>query len=88
MNALDALVGTFLDAAADGAHWAVGTVQTVTAGAAADGNPLVSVRWQGSNVLAAYLSSYTPVVGHVVVMARVGAGLLIIGRAIGTPPSS
>jgi len=69
-------------------QWAVGTVATVTAGAAADGNPLVTVSWQGKAIRAAYASSYTPVTGHVVLMARVGPQLAIVCRLIGTPPAS
>ncbi len=63
-------------------------VATVSAGAAADGNALVTVTWRGQSVQAAYLSSYTPTVGHVVVVIyQPPGGLLILGRVIGTPPS-
>jgi hypothetical protein len=64
------------------------TVATVTAGAAADGNAAVTVTWRGQSVKAAYLSSYTPTVGHiVVVLYQPPGGLLILGRVIGTPTS-
>lgn len=64
------------------------TVTTVSAGAAADGNALVTVTWRGQAVQAAYLSSYTPVVAHIVaVLYQPPGGLLILGRIIGTPPS-
>jgi hypothetical protein len=64
------------------------TVATVTAGAAADGNALATVTWRGVAVQAAYLSPYTPTVGHVVaVLCQTGGSLLILGRIIGTPPS-
>lgn len=64
------------------------TVATVSAGAAADGNALVTLTWRGQSVKAAYLSSYTPVVAHIVaVVYQPPGGLLILGRIIGTPPS-
>ena len=63
-------------------------VASVAAGAAADGNALVTVTWRGQPVPAAYLSSYTPVVSHVVVVLyQPPGGLVILGRVIGTPPS-
>lgn len=63
-------------------------ITTVTAGAAADGNALVTVTWRGQAVQAAYLASYTPVVAHnVIVLYQPPGGLLILGRVIGTPPS-
>ncbi len=63
------------------------TVATVSAGAAADGNALVTVTWRGASQRAAYLSPYTPTVGHVVAVVIQGGALLILGRIIGTPPS-
>jgi hypothetical protein len=61
-------------------------VATVTAGAAADGNALVTVTWWGVAVPASYLASYTPTVGHTVaVVYQPPGGLLILGRIIGTP---
>lgn len=63
------------------------TVATVAAGAAADGNALVTVTWRGASQKAAYLSSYAPTVGHVVAVVVQGGALLILGRIIGTPPS-
>jgi hypothetical protein len=62
------------------------TVATVVAGAAADGNALVTVTWRGAATKAAYLSSYTPTVGHVVlVLYQPPGGLVILSRVIGTP---
>jgi hypothetical protein len=88
VSVLDDFVSTLL-AASDGASpWAVGTVGSVVAGGAADGLALVTVSWQGASVRAAYLVSYTPVVNDVVLMARVGPRLLILGRIGGTPPTS
>lgn len=63
-------------------------VTTVSAGAAADGNALVVVTWFGQNVSASYCASYTPVVGHtVLVLYQPPGGLVILDRVIGTPPS-
>ncbi len=64
------------------------TVASVSAGAAADGNALVTVTWRGQAIQAAYLASYTPSVSHTVaVLYQPPGGLLILGRIIGTPPS-
>lgn len=67
----------------------VAVVTNVAAGAAADGNALVTVDWMGDSYQASYLNTYTPVVGHVVRiewLASNGTGqLLILGRIIGTP---
>ncbi len=61
-------------------------VATVSAGAAADGNALATVTWRGQSIRAAYLASYTPTVGHNVIVAyQPPGGLLILGRVIGTP---
>jgi hypothetical protein len=61
-------------------------VATVVAGAAADGNALVTVTWRGQAVKAAYLSTYTPTVGHIVlVLYQPPGGLVILSRVIGTP---
>lgn len=62
------------------------TVATVAAGAAADGNALVTLTWRATSVQAAYLSSYTPTVGHTVAVLYQPPGApLILGRIIGTP---
>jgi len=63
-------------------------IATVTAGAAADGNALVTITWRGTTVQSAYLASYTPTVGHTVAVLYQPPGApLILGRIIGTPPS-
>lgn len=87
MNVLGDFVSTILAAADSGSPFAVGTVTDVAAGAAADGNALVTVDWQGTDVKVAYAASYTPVVDHVVLLARTQP-LVILCRLIGTPPSS
>lgn len=62
------------------------TVATVTAGAASDGNALVTVTWRGENCpVADYPDSYTPAPGHRVLCALVGDQLSILHRGIGYP---
>lgn len=63
------------------------TITTVSAGAAADGNALVTISWRGQSLNASYLSTYTPTVGHVVAVVIQPPSLpLILSRVIGTPP--
>jgi len=64
------------------------TVTAVTAGGAADGSALCTVTWRGETHEAAYLASYTPVVGHVVAVVVQPPSLLVLGRVIGTPPTT
>lgn len=61
------------------------TVASVATGQATDGNALVQINWQGTDVYAAYLASYTPAVADVVAVAKTGPQMLILGRIIGTP---
>jgi hypothetical protein len=63
------------------------TVTSVVNGAAADSNALVTVNWRGALQQAAYLASYTPAVGHTVIVVYQDGELTILGRTIGTPPS-
>lgn len=84
MNVLGDLVSTILSATDSGSPFAVATVTAVTAGGAADGNALVTVNWQGASVRVAYAASYTPVVGHVVLLARTQPPVILC-RLIGTP---
>jgi len=60
------------------------TVVSVAAGGASNGS-LVVIDWDGTNVEVPYLSSYTPVVNHVVAVLKTGPLLLILGRIVGTP---
>jgi hypothetical protein len=63
-----------------------GTVHTVTAGAAADGNAAVVVTIDGNNIPAQYDASYaSPTVGHVVWVVFVDGSPIIAGRLIGAP---
>lgn len=61
------------------------TIITVAAGAAADGNALVTVSWRGTDVACPYPSTYTPVVGHRVLLLVATPQLVIIARLVGTP---
>ena len=62
-----------------------GTIVSVAAGAAADGNALVTVSWRGTSVACPYPSTYTPGAGHVVLLLVAIPRLVIIARLIGTP---
>ena len=65
---------------------APGTITAVTAGAASDGEDLVTVSYAGTTQDAAYPSTYTPLVGHTVnLMITSDGALFILGRFIGTP---
>lgn len=72
-------------APADGVRMEQGVIASVAAGAAADGNALVTVTWRGTNVACPYPSTYTPVVGHVVLLLVSPPRLVIVARLIGTP---
>lgn len=62
------------------------TVLTVAAGAARDGNAVVTVEWRGGSCKASsYSASYTPVVGHRVKCSVISDQIHIDGRAIGQP---
>lgn len=63
----------------------LGTIKTVTAGAAADGNAAVVVTVNGNDMASAYNASYTPVVGHLV-MVFLNDGAPAIGwHVVGIP---
>lgn len=75
-----------ISAAASPSREVIATVNTVTAGAASDGNAAVTVLWRGSVcAVSGYLASYTPAVGHRVVCAYIDNQLIITGRIIGQP---
>ena len=61
------------------------TVASVTAGAASDGNALVTVSWRGGLYPAAYPASYSPAVGHTVLLLVQDPQIAILCRLIGTP---
>lgn len=63
----------------------IGTIASVTAGAAADGNSAVSVTIGGDVVASPYVSGYAPIVGHRVYVLINKGSPLIAGRVIGFP---
>ena len=64
----------------------IATTSAISAGAAADGNALVSVNWRGQEVTAAgYSANYTPGVGHRVVCDLIDDQLFIAYRIVGYP---
>jgi hypothetical protein len=63
-------------AAADLPELPTATVTAYTAGLRA------TVNYQGATLQLKHLSTYTPVVGHVVVLARSGGNWLILGRPV------
>lgn len=64
-----------------------GRVTAITAGASTDHLNLVTVRYRGADLKLPYLTHYTPVVGDVVALARIGGNPTIIGRPGGFPPA-
>lgn len=74
MRQMQDLIDGILSAARTASPFAVGKVATVGAGTPPD----VTVDWNGSTVPAKCPRNYTPVVGHVVLMARFGPQLLIL----------
>lgn len=61
-------------------------IAVVSAGAASDGNALVTVTWRGGNyTVSSYPSGYTPTVGHNVMLLIQGPQIAIAWRPIGTP---
>jgi len=72
--------------ALDAVELPVATVTAVQAGASLDGIALATVDYLGASLKVPYLTSYTPVVGHVVAMTRHAGNWLILGRPGGFPP--
>lgn len=77
MSALDDFAATLRTAAGKNSPWAVGTVVSFVSNGS--NPPTVTVDWNGTDVIAPCPRHYTPVVGHVVLMARVGPRLNILG---------
>lgn len=63
----------------------IGTIATVTAGAAADGFNAVTVTVRGSTIDAPYLDSYSPTLGDLVAVLLVDNAPLILGVVVGLP---
>lgn len=66
-------------------RFVVATVASVADGAAADGTALITVDWDGAQIQAARLDSYTPAAGHRVLCAYQDSQLVILGRVVGQP---
>lgn len=60
-------------------------ITAITVGGGTDGQDLVTVLYLGATLKFPHLDSYTPVVGHMVVLDRVGGSWTIIGRPVGFP---
>jgi hypothetical protein len=86
MSVLDTLVQNVMDAAGNVQEpWAIAEVTAVTPGGH-DGFDVVTVRWRGTDQVAPHFASYTPALGHKVLMARFGPQLVILDRIVGNPP--
>ena len=77
MNAFDDFVTNLLSVAETPAVVSFGIVQSFQLNGADP--PTVTVRWKGVDVVAKCPRHYTPVVGHLVGMLRVGPQLAIFG---------
>lgn len=66
-------------------RFTLGTVASVAAGEALDGNAAVSVTIGGSTQQAPYLASYTPTDGDTVAVLLSAGAPLILGQVIGLP---
>lgn len=64
------------------------TVTAVATTGSTDGAALVTVDYLGASLQLPHLENYTPVVGHEVVLIRVGGLWTILGRPVGFPPST
>lgn len=82
------LAGLNSPGAVASAHMETAEVTAVTVGGGADGQNLVTVRWRGRTVRAARCASYSPVVGHKVLVLVQGPRLIVIDRLVGTPPKA
>lgn len=66
-------------------RFSLGTVASVTAGAATDGNAQITVTVGSSTQLAPYDSGYSPTNGDTVWVLISGGALFVCGKAIGFP---
>lgn len=65
--------------------WPTATVIAVAAGGGTDGQDLATVDHDGAELELPHMAHYTPVVGDVVVLIRVGGSWTILGRPVGFP---
>lgn len=64
----------------------IATVTGITAGAASDGNALVTVTYRGSpTIVEGYLASYTPALYDRVVVGLIDSQWIILGPIAGQP---
>lgn len=63
-------------------------VTAITVAGGTDGGDLVTVTYDGADLQLPHMSTYTPVVGHLVVLVRVGGSWTILGRPVGFPSST
>jgi len=63
----------------------IATVTVVTAGGGTDGQTLVTVSYNGASLALPHKASYTPVVGHIVVLDRAGGQWIVDDRLVGFP---
>lgn len=67
-------------------EWPTARVHAIAPAGGTDGQALVTVDYLGSLLKLPHMDHYTPVVGHVVVLANVNGLPTIVGRPIGFPP--
>ena len=60
-------------------------VIAITTAGGRDGFDLVTVNYLGAELDLPHMAHYTPAVGHVVVLERVGGSWTIAGRPVGFP---
>lgn len=63
----------------------IATVTAVATGAGTDGQTLVTVSYAGASLALPHKASYTPVVGHIVVLDRAGGQWIVDDRLVGFP---
>lgn len=75
---------TELNPSTGSVHLEPAVIDSVRVGGAADGSALATIEWRGNSGLpVAYLSSYSPVVGHVVLLLVQGPQVIIVGQIRG-----
>ena len=82
----DRLVRQQLDRkAAELPDWPTAVVTDISVGGGSDGQDLVTVNYLGSSLDLPHMAHYTPAVGHVVALVRIGGNWTIHGRPVGFP---
>lgn len=65
--------------------WPTAVVTAIDVAGGWDGQDLVTVDYFGSSQTFPHMAHYTPVVGHVVALIRIGGSWTIAGRPVGFP---